>query len=154
MTLKHTAMMGSDMSKKTKLNITDSEWKEKLTDEQYYITRKHGTERAFSHACNDEKRQGEYKCVCCGEILFLSNSKYDSGSGWPSFFQPANKENISEYADNSLFMRRTEVRCSSCDAHLGHVFEDGPQPTGLRYCINGLALDFVTGNNNKDKNGE
>ena len=125
-----------------KVHKTDAEWKELLTPEQYRITRQHGTERAFTHPYNEEKREGMFNCVCCGEQLFAADAKYDSGSGWPSFNRPFTDEMVSEHEDESLFMRRTEVRCSQCDAHLGHVFPDGPQPTGLRYCINGAALKF------------
>lgn len=121
---------------------SDEEWRRELTPEQYQVTRKHGTERAFTHPYNNEKRQGMYACVCCGAPLFSSDTKYDSGSGWPSYFEPASENAVSEHVDNSHFMRRTEVRCASCDAHLGHVFPDGPEPSGQRYCINGLALNF------------
>ncbi len=138
------------MSKDDKFSRSEQEWKESLTEEQFYVTRKHGTERAFSHPYNNEKMSGSYKCVCCGETLFASNAKFDSGTGWPSFYKPAEDTAISEHADNTLFMKRTEVRCNKCDAHLGHVFPDGPQPTGLRYCINGVALDFKPENEAKD----
>lgn len=121
---------------------SEAEWKSALTPEAYQVTRKHGTERAFSHPYNAEKRDGMYHCVCCGEPLFAAADKFDSGTGWPSYTQPSEGSSVSEHADNSFFMRRTEVRCSRCDAHLGHVFPDGPNPTGLRYCINGVALDF------------
>ncbi len=120
----------------------DAELRRTLTPEQYRITREHGTERAFTHPYNTEKRDGTFACVCCGEPLFTSDAKYDSGSGWPSFYKPARDEVVSEVEDVSHLMRRTEVRCARCEAHLGHVFPDGPQPTGLRYCINGAALKF------------
>lgn len=125
-----------------KINKPETEWKRELTPEQYHITREAGTERPFSHPLNNEKRAGVYKCICCGQPLFSSEAKFDSGTGWPSFFQPINKNAVAEKEDRSLFMRRTEVLCSQCDAHLGHVFPDGPKPTGLRYCMNGTALDF------------
>ena len=121
---------------------SDAEWRAELTPEQYRVTRKHGTERAFTSPLNDEKRAGMFTCVCCGEALFASDDKFDSGTGWPSYTKPVAGEAVSEHADRSLFMVRTEVRCRRCDAHLGHVFPDGPEPTGLRYCINGVALEF------------
>ncbi len=120
----------------------DNYWKDKLTKEEFKITRKKGTERAFTGKYNDLKESGLYVCKCCDSPLFSSESKYDSGSGWPSYFQPYQKENISEKEDSSFFMKRTEVLCAKCNAHLGHVFPDGPQPTGLRYCINSLSLNF------------
>jgi len=128
------------------------DWKSELTDEQYRVTRKAGTEAPFSHEYNDNKRDGSYNCVCCGETLFNSQAKYDSGSGWPSFFQPENENGIDEHEDTSLFRTRTEVTCAKCQAHLGHVFPDGPQPTGLRYCINGEALSFTPEQIDKDEN--
>jgi peptide-methionine (R)-S-oxide reductase len=121
---------------------SDAELRRTLTPEQYRITREHGTERAFTHPYNAEKRDGMFACVCCGEPLFASDAKYDSGSGWPSFYKPTSDDAVSEVEDMSHLMRRTEVRCARCEAHLGHVFPDGPQPTGLRYCINGAALKF------------
>ena len=123
-----------------KVTKTDAEWKQELTPEQYRITRCHGTERAWTGPYLEEKRSGSYDCICCGAPLFRSESKYDSGSGWPSFTAPATRDAVDEHSDRSLLMRRTEVRCAACDAHLGHVFPDGPPPTVLRYCINGAAL--------------
>ena len=125
-----------------KVQKTDDEWREQLTDEQYHVTRQAGTERAFTGQYCNTKEKGVYLCVCCGNELFQSDTKYDSGSGWPSFWEPIQKDRVDEKADNSHGMVRTEVTCARCDAHLGHVFEDGPDPTGLRYCMNSASMDF------------
>jgi peptide-methionine (R)-S-oxide reductase len=122
---------------------TDAEWRAALTPAQYHVTREHGTEAPFTGPYLNEKRKGMYVCVSCGNPLFKSDTKYDSGSGWPSFYSPVDKEAVAEHDDNSLFMRRTEIRCAACEAHLGHVFPDGPKPTGLRYCMNGCALKLM-----------
>ena len=130
------------MTKKAKIQKSEAEWRQQLTPEQYQITREKGTERAFTGKYNDFKTKGTFTCVCCGKPLFTSEAKYNSGSGWPSFYQPIDSTCIEEDVDNTHGMHRTEIHCARCDSHLGHVFEDGPQPTGLRYCVNSESLDF------------
>lgn len=125
-----------------KIKKSDSEWQKELTPEQYYVARKAGTEPAFSGKYYQTKDPGTYTCVCCGQPLFSSDTKFDAHCGWPSFFQPLEEGAVEEHADNTFGMRRVEVRCSKCDAHLGHVFPDGPRPTGLRYCMNSASLDL------------
>ena len=136
-------MSSSEKTAPPKVQKTDAEWRQQLTPEQYYVTRGHGTERPFTGPHLNEKRAGTFRCVCCGHPLFDAQTKFESGTGWPSFYAPLGGEAVHEHTDRSFFMSRTEVRCAACDAHLGHVFPDGPRPTGQRYCMNGTALTFA-----------
>ncbi|PYV58806.1 MAG: peptide-methionine (R)-S-oxide reductase [Acidobacteria bacterium] len=136
---------------KTKINKTEQEWQKELSPEQFHVTRRAGTEPPFTGKYWNSKEAGTYKCVCCGQPLFSSETKFNSGTGWPSFYEPLNHEAVATHTDQTHGMTRTEARCSSCDAHLGHVFEDGPAPTGLRYCMNSASLNLAPVENNPEK---
>lgn len=136
-----------------KVRKSEAEWRDILTPEQFRVAREKGTERAFTGAYWNTKESGVYRCVCCGTPLFSSRAKYDSGTGWPSFSQPLDPDAVREETDRSFFMKRTEVLCATCDAHLGHVFPDGPQPSGLRYCLNSASLRLDTGGPGEDAPG-
>ena len=132
--------MEPDAKMAEKIKKSEDDWRAQLTDEQFHVTRQHGTERAFTGEYNDCKDSGTYHCICCGHPLFDADHKFDSGTGWPSFYQPLNSDAVETQTDSSMLMQRTEVHCARCDAHLGHVFPDGPMPTGQRYCMNSVSM--------------